>query len=88
MTIWNFLVAAASLDSQFGIWFAVSLLRSARQKLHSPDRFQRAICVAALLGLTGCAVHSLVDFGLHLLVIAFVFLVLVMLATTKLEIEG
>ena len=71
-----------------GIWFAVSLLRSARQKLHSPDRFQRAICVAALLGLTGVAVHSLVDFGLHLLVIAFVFLVLVMLATTKLEIEG
>jgi O-antigen ligase len=71
-----------------GIWFAVSLFRSARQKLHSPDRFQRAICIAALLGMTGVAVHSLVDFGLHLLVNAFIFLVLVMLATTKLDVEG
>ena len=41
------------------------------------NRFQRSICFAALLGMTGVAVHSLVDFGLHLLVNAFVFLVLV-----------
>jgi O-antigen ligase len=71
-----------------GIWFVVSLFRSARQNLRSQNRFQRAICFAALLGMTGVAVHSLVDFGLHLLVNAFVFLVLVMLATTKLEVKG
>jgi O-antigen ligase len=68
-----------------GIWFAVSLFRRARKNLFARDRFQQAVCFAALLGITGVAVHSLVDFGLHLLVNALVFIALVMLATTKIK---
>ena len=66
-----------------GIWFVSTLIVRVRQNLSSPDGFQRSVCVAALLGLTGVAVHSLFDFGLHLLLNTFVFLILVALATKK-----
>ena len=64
-----------------GVWFGVAVFRRVRDNLRSHDHVQRLLCLAALLGITGVAVHSLVDFGLHLLVNAFVFLVLIMLAT-------
>ena len=70
-----------------GAWFGVAVFRRVRDNLRSPDHFQRSLCLAALLGITGVAVHSLVDFGLHLLVNAFVFLVLIMLATRPLPVE-
>jgi O-antigen ligase len=71
-----------------GIWFGVAFFRSVRENLYSENRFQRSLCFAALLGITGVAVHSLFDFGLHLLVNAFVFLALIMLATRRISIES
>jgi len=68
-----------------GVWFAVALFHRVRENLRSKNNFQRSVCLAALLGIAGVAVHSLVDFGLHLLVNAFVFLVLIMLATKRVE---
>ena len=79
------LTSGGLIGFAIGIWFVVALFRSIRTNLFARDRFQRAICFAALLGITGVAVHSLVDFGLHLLVNAFVFIALVMLATTKIK---
>ncbi|HEV8371336.1 MAG TPA: O-antigen ligase family protein [Pyrinomonadaceae bacterium] len=70
-----------------GIWFVVSLFRGVRGNLSSNHPFQRAVCFSALLGITGVAVHSLVDFGLHLMIIALVFLGLVMVATQRIEVE-
>jgi len=71
-----------------GIWFVVSTFRAVNVNLRSNDRFQRAVCFAALIGIAGVAVHSLVDFGLHLLVNAFVFVVLVMIATKRLDVRA
>ena len=71
-----------------GVWFGVAVFRRVRDNLRSHDHFQRSLCLAALLGITGVAVHSLVDFGLHLLVNAFVFLVLIMLATRRMPGES
>ena len=68
-----------------GIWFVTSLIARSRENLACEDSFQRAVCVAALLAITGVAVHSLFDFGLHLLFNAFVFLILVALATKQLD---
>ncbi len=64
-----------------GIWFAVVLFRRIRLGLRSPNRFRRAACFAALIGIVGVAVHSIFDFGLHRMLNAMVFMVLLVIAT-------
>jgi O-antigen ligase len=68
-----------------GVWFAVVVFQQVRKQLQSENSFRRAVCIAALLGITGVAVHSLVDFGLHMLANATVFLVLIMMATSEIS---
>ena len=65
----------------FGIlvWFAVMVVRRVRVNLMTYD----AVRFGAVVGITGVVVHSLVDFGLHLMSNALVFVVLVMLATAS-----
>jgi O-antigen ligase len=67
----------------FGIWFAVAVMRAARANLLVDRGYMRAVRVGALLGIAGVAAHSLVDFGLHIMANAVVFVVLIMLATTN-----
>ena len=59
-----------------GIWFVVAVVRAARQNMN----IER---LGAILGIVGVAAHSLLDFGLHILANAIVFLALIMIATTK-----
>jgi O-antigen ligase len=66
-----------------GIWFLVALLQRTRQNLQSTNRFRRAACFGATIGIIGVAVHSLVDFGLHMLINAFVFTTLIVIATSN-----
>ena len=68
-----------------GVWFAVVVFQQVRKQLQAENSFRRAVCVAALLGITGVAVHSLVDFGLHMLANASIFLVLIMMATSEIS---
>jgi hypothetical protein len=58
------------------IWFAIVVIRQARNALRMPDGFQRAAASGAIIGLVGVAVHSAVDFGLHITVNALVFMAL------------
>jgi O-antigen ligase len=67
------------------VWFAVTLIRLTRRNLKSADRFGRAAVFGAVIGIAGVAVHSLVDFGLHLMANALVFIVLIMIATAKID---
>jgi O-antigen ligase len=66
-----------------GAWFAFALVRTAQKKLAQPqteDRgnsFTRAVTIGALVGILTVAVHSLVDFGLHITINAVVFTSLV-----------
>jgi O-antigen ligase len=66
-----------------GIWFVVVLCKRIRVNLAAPNRFRRAACFGATLGIAGIAIHSLVDFGLHTIVNALVFTTLVVIATSK-----
>jgi O-antigen ligase len=66
-----------------GIWFVVMVVRRVTTNLHNDHTHIRAIRFGAILGIAGVVVHSLVDFGLHMIGNAVVFLVLLMLATTS-----
>ena len=66
-----------------GVWFVVAVVRKARENLTGATGYMRAVRFGAILGIAGVAAHSLVDFGLHIIVNAVVFLTLIMLATTE-----
>jgi len=66
-----------------GIWFVIIVCKRIRDNLAAQNRFRRAACLGATVGLAGVAVHSLVDFGLHVIVNALVFTTLIMIATSK-----
>jgi len=71
-----------------GGWFLFLLIRFARERLGSADAFRRAACAGAIIGLFGIAVHSLVDFGLHIPINAILCLTLVAIATASERHEG
>ena len=71
-----------------GIWFAVAVVRKIRQNLSTDIGYKRAVRLGAVLGITGVAAHSLVDFGLHIMTNAVVFIVLIMIATSRIDAHG
>jgi O-antigen ligase len=68
-----------------GIWFAVSVVRVVRAKLSSDRGPIRALRYGAILGIAGVVVHSLVDFGLHMMSNALIFIVLIAIATASIN---
>jgi O-antigen ligase len=79
------LASGGLIGFALGVWFVVSVIRLARKNLWSNDDFINAVRLGAALGIAGVAAHSLLDFGLHLMSNAVIFLTLIMLATAKLE---
>jgi O-antigen ligase len=77
------LASGGLVGSAIGVWFVVILFRRSRQNLYSANRFRRAACFGATIGIIGVAVHSLVDFGLHMILNALVFTTLVAIATSN-----
>lgn len=68
--------------------FLFLFVRLARARLRDGTPFARAAALGALAGLFGVAVHSLLDFGLHVTANAFVFAALVALAAARVRDEG
>ncbi|HKO97109.1 MAG TPA: O-antigen ligase family protein [Pyrinomonadaceae bacterium] len=66
-----------------GIWFVLIVVRRVKGNLRSRHPFHRAASLGAVIGISGVAVHSLLDFGLHMIVNAFVFTTLLVIATSK-----
>lgn len=64
-------------------WFASVVIKRTRENMIAPNRFRRAACFGATIGIAGVAVHSLVDFGLHMIVNALVFTTLIVIATSR-----
>jgi O-antigen ligase len=65
-----------------GIWFVVTVIKKTRENFLDGSGYMRAVKFGAILGIAGVAAHSLVDFGLHIMTNAVVFLTLIMIVTT------
>lgn len=70
------------------VWFGTVVFKRTRKNLSSPNRFRRAACFGAAIGIAGVAIHSLVDFGLHTITNALVFTTLIAIATSNRQWES
>ena len=81
------LASGGIVGAAIGIWFCAVLFKRTRTSLRLPGRFRRAASFGAVLGIVGVGVHSLFDFGLHMLVNALIFMILIVVATTDVKDE-
>lgn len=69
-------------------WFGVIVVRRISKNIWSRDRLRQASCFGAAIGIFGVLIHSFVDFGLHVNVNAFMFAVLVVIATANVRVNS
>ncbi len=69
----------------FGFFAAFGVIASLRilKNLKSKDSFRRSCCFGAAIGIFGVLIHSFVDFGLHIMINALVFVVLIVIGTAN-----
>lgn len=65
--------------------FAVIFVKRALQNFKSNDALVRSSCFGSLIGIFGVVVHSIVDFGLHIMINDLVLMVLIVIATTRID---
>ena len=75
------LASAGIVGAALGCWFLIVLAKRIKSNLRGGNLFRRGINYGAVLGIIGVLVHSLFDFGIHLLVNALVFAALIVIAT-------
>lgn len=73
------LASGGVIGLALGVWFVTTLVRVTRRKIQRAGSYNRAITLGALAGIVTVAIHSLVDFGLHIPINALVLTVLVSL---------
>jgi O-antigen ligase len=69
------------------LWFVVVWVKRAKENLYVRNQFQRSSCLGALTGLFSVAIHSFVDFGLHITINALIFTALIIVSIVKLKDE-
>ena len=77
------LASGGIIGAALFVWFAIALIRQARENVASASGFQRAVLLGAIVGLVGVGVHSIVDFGLHITSNALVFVALLAIINLK-----
>jgi O-antigen ligase len=68
--------------------FLIILFKRIYKQFASASAFRRASCFGAIAGIIGVMLHSTVDFGLHVIVNALVFIILIVIATAKIAVES
>lgn len=79
------LAGGGIIGGAIGIWFVLALIKNLRARLRLTDSLRRAACFGALAGIFAVAVHSFVDFGLHITLNALVLVALIAIATTDIS---
>ena len=77
------LASAGLIGAALVVWFAIVLVKQARRSIRASEGFQRAVSLGAIVGVAGVAVHSVVDFGLHVTVNALVLMALLAILSLK-----
>lgn len=77
------LASGGLLGAALFVWFAAALVLQARRSVEAAAGFQRAVMLGAIISIVGLAVHSLVDFGLHITVNALGFMILLGILSLK-----
>jgi O-antigen ligase len=77
------LASGGVLGAALFVWFAAALIGQARQSVKATEGSQRAVVLGAIISLVGLAVHSLVDFGLHVTINALGFVILLGILSLK-----
>lgn len=65
--------------------FIILLIKKISVQINSGSSLRRASCFGATVGIFGIMLHSLVDFGLHIIINALILIILVVLATAKIN---
>ncbi|HEU4713610.1 MAG TPA: O-antigen ligase family protein [Pyrinomonadaceae bacterium] len=76
------IAGAGVVGAVLGLWFLAVIRREIKRRL-SEDLFRQVVCLGGAVGLVGVAIHSLVDFGLHMMANSVIFTVLIALATFR-----
>jgi O-antigen ligase len=70
-------IVGFALFAVFGAVVTAGIVKN----LRSDDRAIRPLCFGASIGIFGVMIHSFVDFGLHIMINALIFTVLIVIAT-------
>ena len=82
----EFVASGGLIALLIAAWFLFLFMKTSRARLHDDSsRFLQAAHCGALVGIAGVAVHSLVDFGLHIPANAAIFVVLMVVSTSDLR---
>jgi O-antigen ligase len=65
--------------------FAVIVVCKALHNFRSDNAVVSSSCFGALIGIFGVMIHSVVDFGLHIMVNALIFVFLIVIATARVD---
>ncbi len=68
-----------------GLWFIVGFCKSVLTRLRHRDPLLSALSIGALAGIFAVAIHSIVDFGLHITINALLFVTLMVIATVTIS---
>ena len=77
------LASAGLIGAALLVWFAIVLVKQTRRSIRASEGFQLAVSLGAIVGVAGIAVHSVVDFGLHVTVNALVLMALLAILSLK-----
>lgn len=77
------LASGGLIGAAIFVWFVFALVQQCRQALQTFTGFQRIVVFGSIIGISGVAVHSLVEFGLHNTANAFAFVILLALLSLK-----
>ena len=79
------LASGGLIGVAIGLWFIGGFCKSVLIRLRHPDPLLGALSIGALAGIFAVAIHSIVDFGLHITINALLFATLMVIATVTIS---